>query len=364
MEPVVDTKDKSDLPEPVVKIPVYDLGPVLEGAVIKVTDKEVELKLDDGRPAVIDRSNFGLHNESPNQILSIGDKSYGVELKREDKKNRVVLSRSWALKKQAWEKIAKKVEDNKLFKGKVTEVRKNGIIVDIGLPGYLPASHLELEKISDFKKYLGQILEVKVIEADPKTDKLIVSRRSQLHKNRRKEQKEFLGSLKNGQVLNGVVDSLSDYGVFVKLSKLNETDSVEISVTGLVHVSELSWDHVKNPSEVCAVGDALTVTVLDVKVGKGKVSLSAKANQPDPISVLEIGSVIQGTVSSVTDFGAFVTVGDFDGLVHMSELSEYRVGHPSEVVMPGEQVSVKVLSVDPKKRRIGLSIRQAVEYSG
>jgi len=352
----LETEATAPVKKPVIvdKEVTHDLGPVLEGTVTAVSKSNVELTLDDGRFAVIDKSNFGLHNESPIDAVSVGDKSFGVELKREDPKGRVVLSRTWALKRNAWEKILSSIKEEKTFNAKVTAVRKKGLIVDIGLPAFLPGSHLELEPVTDFDQYVGQNIEVKVIEHDESKEKIIVSRRAQLQKLQRKETKDKISSFKQGQIVTGTVESITGYGVFVDLG----------GVKGLVHISELSWDRISKASKLVEVGQEIEVKILDVKVSKGRISLSMKATQPDPLKQFEVGSVIVGTVARLTDFGAFVNIGNFDGLVHNSEISEFRVGHASEILMPGEEISVKVLAVDLKKRRVELSLKQAMQYSG
>ncbi len=333
------------------RVPTQDIGPRIEGVVETVNTKFVELTLDDGRAAIIRRDSFGLHNESPADIVSVGDRCFGVELDRNDPSGKVVLSRTWALRQDAWAKLEESFKSEKLIKGKVKTVRGQGLVLDFGIEGYLPASHLELDRVEDLASYVGKLLEVKIIEANPKSGKLVVSRRSIAHKERRQRESEAFEALKPGQIVQGRVDSLSQYGAFVKVGE----------IVGLVHISELSWKDIKKAEDVVSVGDEIEVEVLDVNKGKRRLSLSYKACIHDPASDLEEGKVYGGEVEKLADFGAFISIGSVTGLVHLSELSEYRVSHPSEVVMPGEQVRVKVLDVDLKKRRISLSIRQAAE---
>ncbi len=331
-----------------------DIGSVIEGVVTAVSQQSVELDLDDGRPAIIERSEFGLHNERPDDIVSVGDKCFGVELDREHLSKRVVLSRAWALKEQAWQKAEELLESKELTKGLVTRTRGGGLEVDLGVPAFLPQSHLSLEPVTDLEGYIGQLIEFKVIEVNRDKQKLIVSRRSILNAQKRKELAEAFSNLKVGSVHKGTVDSIADYGVFVKIGDL----------TGLVHQTEWDWVQPKKLSKVTSVGEQVEVRIEKVNKKKRQISLSAKACRPDPWSELEIGSVHTGTVSRLVDYGAFVDVESLHGLVHISELSEYRVSHPSEVVMPGETVSVKLIEIDPKKRRVSFSIRQANEFHG
>lgn len=333
---------------------VTDTGKIVEGIVTAVTADGVELTLDDGRPAVIHRRNFGLQDEDPSAVLSVGDKAFGAELAREDPKSRVVLSRAWALKRRAWEHVVQAAAENKLLSGRVVSASKKGLVVDVGVRGFVPSSHLELTTVTDMSPYVDQVLELKILEVDPRREKLVLSRRSLLLKAQRKEMQELLTSLKPGEVRSGTVASIADYGAFVDLG----------GVSGLVHISELSWRRVSKPSEVVTVGDTVEVKVLDVKPKRKRISLSIRQITPDPLSTIEVGAVVTGPVTRLVDFGAFVAIGEFEGLVHLSELAEYRVSTPEEIVAPGDEVGVKILSVDLKRRRIELSIRQAAEYGG
>ncbi|MDH3682705.1 MAG: S1 RNA-binding domain-containing protein, partial [Acidimicrobiia bacterium] len=334
--------------------PPKPTGRVVEGVVSSVSSEEVELTLDDGRPAVINRRNFGPNNEDPASVLSVGDRAFGAELAREDPKARVVLSRAWALKKLAWERVLQAASAKTTLTGKVTSVGAKGVVVDVGLRGFVPTSHLELEPVADLSPYLDQVLELKVLEADPQRERLVLSRRSLLLKEQRKKAQELLTSLKPGESCRGRVTSITNYGAFVDLGGVN----------GLVHLSELSWKRVRRPNDVVALGDEVEVRILDVKAKKRRVSLSLRQMRPDPLTELEVGQIYRGPVTRLVDFGAFVAIGEVEGLVHLSELAEYRVSTPEEVVTPGEEVGVKVLSIDPKRRRIELSIRQAAEFGG
>ena len=333
---------------------VTETGRIVEGVVTSVSDESVELTLDDGRRAVIHRRNFGLNDEEPSAIVSVGDRAFGAELAREDPKSRVVLSRAWALKRRAWEKVVEAGEKGEVVTGRVVSVSAKGLVVDVGVRGFVPSSHLELGPVADVGAYAEQSLELKILEVDPRREKLVLSRRSLLLRAQRKEMQELLHSLTPGEVRTGTVASLADYGAFVDLG----------GVSGLVHISELSWHRVSKPADVVSVGDQVEVKVLDVKPKKKRISLSIRQVGPDPLDGLEIGSVVVGRVTRLVDFGAFVSIGDAEGLVHLSELAEYRVISPEEVVAPGDEVGVKILSVDTKRRRIELSIRRAAEFGG
>ena len=314
----------------------------------------MELTLDDGRTAVISRRNFGLHNDDPTTVLSPGDRAFGVELSREDPRSRVVLSRAWALKRQAWDKVKDRADKGTTISGPVTSVGAKGVVVDVGVRGFVPTSHLELEPVTDLRGYLGQVLELKVLECDPQRERLVLSRRSLLQRDRRKQAQSLLAELAPGDTCKGQITSITDYGAFVDIGGVN----------GLVHLSELSWRRVKSAADVVALGDEVEVKVLSVKPKKRRISLSLRQMAPDPFDGIRVDEVTTGTVTRLVDFGAFVDLGEVEGLVHLSELAEYRVSAPEEVVAPGDQVGVKVLSIDKKRRRVELSIRRAAEFGG
>ena len=315
-----------------------------------MSSEEVDLVLDDGRPAVVSRRNFDGNDTDPSTVYSVGDRVEGAELTREDPKKRVVLSRTWALKKRAWEKVVAAAESNELLPGTVVSVSKRGVVVDAGVRGFVPSTHLELEPPADLAPFVGQTFDFRVLEVDLNKERLVLSRRSVLLKQQRKETHEVLGQLVVDETRSGVVTSLTDYGAFVDLGGVN----------GLVHLSELSWRRVRHPSDIVSVGDAVQVKVLDVKVKKRRVSLSMRQLTPDPLAGISEGEIIEGPVCRLVDFGAFIDVGGAEGLVHLSEMAEYRVATPEEIVTPGETVRAKVVSIDKKRRRIELSIRQAV----
>jgi len=329
-------------------------GKIVEGVVTQVSSDSVDLLLDDGRPAVINRRNFGLHDEDPSSVLSVGDRAFGAELAREDPKNRVVLSRVWALKRQAWEKLTQHAKEGETIRCRVVSASKKGLVVDAGVRGFVPASHLELEPVNNFEPYMDETLELKILEIDPRREKLVLSRRAILQRAVRRERQELMSSLSVGEVRRGRIQSLADYGAFVDIG----------GVSGLVHLSELSWYRVGKPADIVKVGDEVDVKVLDVKVKKRRISLSMRQTEPDPLTAIDVGSIVVGKVSRLVDFGAFVLIDGFEGLVHLSELAEYRVSTPEAVVAPGDEVRVKILSVDPSRRRIELSIRRAAEYQG
>ncbi|MEM7341367.1 MAG: S1 RNA-binding domain-containing protein [Actinomycetota bacterium] len=339
---------------PAERRPNMEASKVVEGLVTAVSSEEVELTLDDGRLAVINRRNFSPDGIDPTEVVSVGDRAFGAELTREDPKKRVVLSRAWALKRQAWDKVMQTAGLNETLTGRVISVGAKGVVVDVGVRGFVPSSHLELEPVSDLSPYEGQTLELRVLEADPRRERLVLSRRTLLLKEQRRRTQELLSQLKPGDSCRGKVTSITNYGAFVDIGGVN----------GLVHMSEMSWQRVRRPQDVVTLGDEVDVEVIEVKPKKRRISLSIRRLTPDPLSELTAGEVMTGRVSRLVDFGAFVSLGTVEGLVHLSELAEYRVSTPAEVVAPGDEVGVKVLSIDTKRRRVELSIRQAAEYGG
>ena len=243
-----------------------------------------------------------------------------------------------------------------MVEGPVIEVVKGGLIVDIGLRGFLPASLVELRRVRDLAPYIGKTVQAKIIELDKNRNNVVLSRRAFLEETQKESRDSFLTNLKPGEIREGVVSSVVSFGAFVDLGGMD----------GLIHVSELSWKHVDHPGAVVAVGDAVTVQVLDVDFERERISLSLKATQQDPwqefASTHEVGQLVYGRVTKLVPFGGFVQVGDgIEGLVHISEMSTHHVEAPEQVVTPGEELWVKIIDLDLARRRISLSIKQAAE---
>src|SRR3989440_2315221 len=247
-------------------------------------------------------------------------------------------------------------DDGDIVTGTVIEVVKGGLILDIGLRGFLPASLVELRRVRDLQPYVGKELEAKIIELDKNRNNVVLSRRAWLEETQKEQREEFLANLKPGETRKGVVSSVVNFGAFVDLGGMD----------GLVHVSELSWKHVDHPGSVVQVGDEIEVQVLDVDLDKERISLSLKATQQDPwqefATTHRVGELVYGRVTKLVPFGAFVQVGDgIEGLVHISEMSQHHVDLPEQVVTPGEELWVKIIDLDLQRRRISLSIKQAAE---
>ncbi len=247
-------------------------------------------------------------------------------------------------------------ESEGVVAGPVIEVVKGGLIIDIGLRGFLPASLVELRRVRDLQPYVGKTLEAKIIELDKNRNNVVLSRRAWLEETQKEQREDFLANLKPGERRKGVVSSVVNFGAFVDLGGMD----------GLIHVSELSWKHVDHPGSVVAVGDEVEVEVLEVDLDRERISLSLKATQQDPwqefASNHQVGELVYGRVTKLVPFGAFIQVGDgIEGLVHISEMSAHHVDLPEQVVTPGEELWVKIIDLDLERRRISLSIKQAAE---
>lgn len=338
-------------------IKYFDDGDIVEGTVVKVDRDEVLLDIGYKTEGVILARELSIkHDVDPDEIVSVGDEIEALVLQKEDKEGRLLLSKKRAQYERAWGTIERVKEEDGVVTGTVIEVVKGGLILDIGLRGFLPASLVEMRRVRDLQPYVGRELEAKIIELDKNRNNVVLSRRAYLEQTQSEVRTNFLQTLQKGQVRSGVVSSIVNFGAFVDLG----------GVDGLVHVSELSWKHIDHPSEVVEVGQEVTVEVLEVDFDRERVSLSLKATQEDPWQAFArthaIGQVVPGKVTKLVPFGAFVRVEDgIEGLVHISELAQRHVEVPEQVAKVGDEVFVKVIDIDLDRRRISLSLKQANE---
>ena len=332
-------------------------GQIVEGVVVKIDRDEVLLDIGYKSEGVIPSRELSIRNDvDPNEIVSHGERIEALVLQKEDKEGRLLLSKKRAQYERAWGTIEALKEAEGVVSGPVIEVVKGGLILDIGLRGFLPASLVELRRVRDLQPYVGKSLEAKIIELDKNRNNVVLSRRAWLEETQKEQREDFLANLKPGEVRQGVVSSVVNFGAFVDLGGMD----------GLVHVSELSWKHVDHPGSVVAVGDEITVQVLEVDLDRERISLSLKATQQDPWQEFagnhRVGELVYGRVTKLVPFGSFVQVGDgIEGLVHISEMSAHHVDLPEQVVTPGEELWVKIIDLDLQRRRISLSIKQAAE---
>ena len=329
-------------------------GDIMEGVVVKIDRDEILLDIGYKSEGVIPSKELSIrHDVDPNEVVKVGDRIEALVLQKEDKEGRLILSKKRAQYERAWGRIEETMAAGNTIKGPVIEVVKGGLILDIGLRGFLPASLVDLRRVRDLQPYIGTELEAKIIELDRNRNNVVLSRRAFLEESQSEGRKKFLENLQKGERRKGTVSSIVNFGAFVDLG----------GVDGLVHVSELSWKHVDHPSEVVAVGQEVEVEVLDVDLERERVSLSLKATQEDPWKEFErkykAGEVIPGQVTKLVPFGAFVRVSQgIEGLVHISELSHEHIDTPESVLSVGDEVQVKVVDVDVSRRRVSLSMRQ------
>jgi small subunit ribosomal protein S1 len=329
-------------------------GDIVEGDVVKIDRDEVLLDIGYKSEGVIPAKELSIrHDVKPAEVVQVGEHMEALVLQKEDKEGRLILSKKRAQYERAWGKIEETMQSGQTIKGPVIEVVKGGLILDIGLRGFLPASLVDLRRVRDLQPFVGQELEAKIIELDRNRNNVVLSRRAFLEESQSEGRKTFLQNLQKGERRKGTVSSIVNFGAFVDLG----------GVDGLVHVSELSWKHVDHPQEVVAVGQEVEVEVLDVDLDRERVSLSLKATQEDPWKEFErtsqAGAIIDGQVTKLVPFGAFVRVAQgIEGLVHISEISHEHVDAPESVLSVGQEVQVKVIDVDVSRRRVSLSMRQ------
>ena len=338
----------------------FDEGDLVDGTVVKIEHDEVLVDIGFKSEGVIPVRELSIRKDAdPSEIVSEGDKIEALVLQKEDKDGRLILSKKRAEYERAWISVESKFKAGEVVTGEVIEVVKGGLILDIGLRGFLPASLVDLRRVKDLDMYLGTEIEARVIEMDRNRNNVVLSRRVLLEEGRKNERAEILEKLSKGMRLKGTVSSIVDFGAFVDLG----------GIDGLVHISELSWNHVNHPSEVVKVGDEIEVEVLDVDLQRERISLGLKQTTEDPwVKLVEqypVGTIVDGKVTKVVPFGAFVELSNsIEGLVHISEMAGRHIETPAQVVKVGQIVKVKVMDINPERRRISLSMKAAAEELG
>jgi 4-hydroxy-3-methylbut-2-enyl diphosphate reductase len=277
----------------------------------------------------------------------------------DDEAGQLILSKKRADFEKAWDRVIDALRAGETIEAMVTERVKGGLVVDLGIRGFVPASHVGSGKVRNLEKYVGMVLPLKVIEVDRDRRKVVLSHRQATEQEREAQRQETLQTLAEGQVRAGVVRRITDYGAFVDIG----------GVDGLLHISEMSWTRIKHPNDVLKVGDEIQVMVLKTNLEQGRISLGLRQILPDPWTEAqdkyEIGQIVSGQVTRLVPFGAFVQLdGGLEGIVPNNELSTRRVNKPEDVLSVGDQVEVKILEVRPEERRMTLSIKQAMEERG
>jgi small subunit ribosomal protein S1 len=334
----------------------FNEGDIVAGTVVRVDPDEVLVDIGYKSEGVIPSGELSIRNSAnPADVVTVGEQVEALVMQKEDESGRLVLSKKRAQYERAWGRIEKVMNEGGTVAGPVIEVVKGGLIVDIGLRGFLPASLVDLRRVRDLHPYVGETIEAKVIELDKNRNNVVLSRRAYLEEAQAEQRQAFLSDLQPGDVRRGVVSSVVNFGAFVDLGGMD----------GLVHVSELSWQHVSHPGEVVSVGDEVSVRVLEVDRDRERISLSIRQTREDPWEEfsrdVQIGQIIDGAVTKTVPFGAFVSVGEgVEGLVHVSEIAMHHVESPELELSIGQQVRVKVTEIDADRRRVSLSIKQAL----
>jgi small subunit ribosomal protein S1 len=335
----------------------FEEGDVVKGHVVRIDKDEVLVDIGYKSEGVIPSHELSIRKSvNPADEVEQGEEIDALVLTKEDSDGRLVLSKKRARFEKAWRRIEAAAESGEPVEGNVIEVVKGGLILDLGVRGFLPASLVDIRRVHNLDEFMGQTLECKVIELNRSRNNVVLSRRAVLEEERKEVREQILGRLEPGQVVEGKISNIVDFGAFVDLD----------GIDGLIHISELSWSHVNHPSEVVAIGDTVRIKVLDIDRDRQRISLGLKQTQEDPwqrvISQHRPGDVLGGTVTKVVAFGAFVEIlPGVEGLVHISELADHHVESPSEVVEPGATLDVKILEIDEERRRLSLSIKQVEE---
>ncbi|MBQ1492673.1 MAG: 30S ribosomal protein S1, partial [Blautia sp.] len=335
----------------------FNEGDLVIGSVVRIGRDEVLLDIGYKTEGVIPAKELSIKKDAdPEDVVKLGDEIEALVITKEDKEGRLMLSKKRAQYERAWGEIEKIKEADGVVEGTIIETVKGGLIVDIGLRGFLPASLVEMRRVRDLAPYIGQTIKAKILELDKNRNNVVLSRRQYLEETQSEVREAFMNQLKKGQICEGVVSSIVQFGAFVDLG----------GVDCLIHVSELSWKHIDHPSDVVKVGQKVTVEVLDIDVERERISLSLKATQEDPWQRFARthvpGQIVKGKVTKIVQFGVFVSLADeIEGLIHISELTDHHITNPASVVSQGEEIFVKVIDVDLDRCRVSLSLRQANE---
>ncbi|AJO18774.1 30S ribosomal protein S1 [Bacillus paralicheniformis] len=339
-----------------IDVQVPEVGDVVKGIVTKVEDKHVDVDIPNCKQTgIIPISELSsLHVEKASDVVNVDDELELKVTKVED--DALILSKRAVDADRAWEDLEKKFESKEVFEAEVKDVVKGGLVVDIGVRGFIPASLVEAHFVEDFTDYKGKTLTLIVVELDRDKNRVILSHRAVVEKEQSERKQDFLQTLEAGQVLEGKVQRLTDFGAFVDIG----------GIDGLVHISQLSHSHVEKPSDVVEEGQDVKVKVLSVDRDNERISLSIKETLPGPWSNIgekvKPGDVLDGKVQRLVSFGAFVEVlPGVEGLVHISQISNKHIGTPHEVLEEGQDVKVKVLDVNEEEERISLSMKELEE---
>jgi small subunit ribosomal protein S1 len=342
-------------------VPNYDAtlrtieeGEVVTGHVVRIDRDEVLVDIGYKSEGVIPANELSIRKSvDPNEEVHLGEEVDAIVLTKEDQEGRLIMSKKRARFEKAWRRIEAAAESGEPVEGTVIEVVKGGLIIDLGVRGFLPASLVDIRRVPNLDEYMGTKIETKVIELNRSRNNVVLSRRAVLEEERKEVRQQILDRLQPGLVVEGQISNIVDFGAFVDLD----------GIDGLIHISELSWSHVNHPSEILSIGDTVSVKVLDIDRERQRISLGLKQTQEDPwqriVDTYNVGDELEGKVTKVVTFGAFVEILDgVEGLVHISELAPHHVESPREIVHPGDQIRVKILEIDSDRRRLSLSAKR------
>jgi small subunit ribosomal protein S1 len=333
---------------------LFEEGEVVSGRVVRIDNDEVLVDIGYKSEGVIPQNELSIRkNVDPHDEVELGEEVDALVLTKEDQDGRLIMSKKRARFEKAWRRIEAAAESGEPVEGTVIEVVKGGLIIDLGVRGFLPASLVDIRRVPNLDEFMSQKIECKVIELNRSRNNVVLSRRAVLEEERKEQRQEILDRLQPGLVVEGQISNIVDFGAFVDLN----------GIDGLIHISELSWSHVNHPSELLSIGDTVAVKVLDIDRDRQRISLGLKQTQEDPwqrvVDTYRVGDELEGKVTKVVTFGAFVEILDgVEGLVHISELANHHVENPREVVAPGDEIRVKVLEIDSERRRLSLSVKR------
>jgi small subunit ribosomal protein S1 len=333
---------------------LFEEGDVVSGKVVRIDSDEVLVDIGYKSEGVIPSNELSIRKSvDPSDEVEMGEEVDALVLTKEDQDGRLILSKKRARFEKAWRKIEAAAESGEPVEGTVIEVVKGGLIIDLGVRGFLPASLVDIRRVPNLDEYMGTQIECKVIELNRSRNNVVLSRRAVLEEERKEQRQEILDRLQPGFIVEGQISNIVDFGAFVDLN----------GIDGLIHISELSWSHVNHPSEILNIGDTVQVKVLDIDRDRQRISLGLKQTQEDPwqrvVSTYNVGDELEGKVTKVVTFGAFVEILDgVEGLVHISELAQHHVENPREIIEPGDEIRVKILEIDEERRRLSLSIKR------
>ena len=345
------------IPDYDATFPVINEGEVVSGKVVRVDKDEVLVDIGYKSEGVIPVSELSIRRSvNPADEVNLGDEIDALVMTKEDADGRLILSKKRARFEMAWKRIEGAAESGEPVEGIVIEVVKGGLILDLGVRGFLPASLVDIRRVQDLDEFMSQTLRCKVIELNRSRNNVVLSRRAVLEEERREMRQAILDRLSPGDIVEGTISNIVDFGAFVDLE----------GIDGLIHISELSWSHVNHPSELLEIGQEVRVKVLDIDRERQRISLGLKQTQSDPwqqvIDTYQQGDVVEGRVTKVVTFGAFVEViPGVEGLVHISELATHHVENPREVVQQGETLRAKIIEMDAERRRLSLSLKRVEE---